>query len=176
MLKDFSLKFIDVMMGVVLGVGFQWWPDLHEPWQYIAFAFVYLNLVDYWIDYSPALKKYPLKREIDVILHTFIFFSIFYLIFSTRQTIQAVFIGYALYRAADIVWIWRMKQEAHPTSNDRIFLNTWIIQDIAEITGIGILALLIPLFTPLTLILIFIVFRLAARIFSSVRYKKIYYD
>ena len=43
-MKDFSLKFIDIMIGVVLGLGFQWWPLLQEPWQYVAFIFVYLNI------------------------------------------------------------------------------------------------------------------------------------
>jgi len=33
MLKNFSLKFVDIMVGIVLGLGFQWWPELHEPWQ-----------------------------------------------------------------------------------------------------------------------------------------------
>ena len=40
------------MVGVVLGLGFQWWPLLKEPWQYTAFIFVYLDIVDYWIDRS----------------------------------------------------------------------------------------------------------------------------
>lgn len=73
MIRDFGVKFVDIVLGVILGLGFQWWPMLHEPWQYVAFVFVYLNLIDFWIDYTPAMKKYPLKSEIDVFIHTFLF-------------------------------------------------------------------------------------------------------
>ena len=41
----FGPKFMDVMVGVVLGLGFQWWPDLREPWQFLAFVLVYLIFV-----------------------------------------------------------------------------------------------------------------------------------
>lgn len=179
LLKDFSLKFIDVMIGIVLGIGFQWWPNLNEPWQYVAFIFVYLNIVDYWIDYSPTIKKFPLKREIDVILHTFIVFSMFYVVFSTQQDIiTSFFAAFIIYRILDIIWIWRMRSEYNPSKHDNKFMTAWNLFDWIEVlfaiilSGIYIFAET----NPLLLILIFVFFRILTRIMASLRYKEIYYS
>ena len=142
MLKDFSLKFVDVMIGVVLGVGFQWWPELHDFWQHVAFLFIYLNLVDFWIDYSPTLKKFPIKREFDVIIHTFLVFLMFYMIYSVTLSIQHIFISYGIFRLLDILWIHRMRKGYPVSESDMKFLSGWNRQDIKECIGITILFIL----------------------------------
>jgi len=166
------------MIGVVLGIGFQWWGDLKETWQYIAFMFVYLNLVDYWIDYSPTVKRFPLKREIDVILHTYILFMMFYIVYATKLSIISFIVGYILYRVGDIFWIWRMFREYHKKERDKKFLYGWLSSDIFEII-VCLLLLLINHFyiiAPLIILVIFIVFRLLSRILASVYYKEVYYE
>lgn len=178
MLKDFSLKFVDVMIGVVLGVGFQWWPELKEPWQYLAFVFVYLNLVDYWIDYSPMMRTFPIKREIDVIIHTFIVFTMFLLIYSTTQSINQLLIAFILYRVLDITWIWRMKTAHHASSHDLKFVHGWRTQDLREIS-FCVLLLGLSIFFSLSaiwIILLFAAIRLLTRIFASLQYKALYYQ
>ncbi|MFH1597809.1 MAG: hypothetical protein ABIB97_01900 [Patescibacteria group bacterium] len=177
-LRNFSIKFVDIMIGVVLGVGFQWWPDLKEVWQYLAFLFVYLNLIDYWIDYSPTIKKFPLKRELDVILHTFIIFSMFFLIFNTSNSLSAFLLAFVLYRILDIVWIWRMKTVYRASAYDKKFLNSWGLQDIYEVAFTLLLLLAFWMWKgqPLYYLLIFIALRVLTRIMASLRYKKIYYS
>ena len=178
MLRDFSLKFIDIMIGVVLGIGFQWWGDLRETWQFIAFLFVYLNLVDYWIDYSPTVKRFPLKREIDVILHTYILFMMFYIVYATKLSISSFLVGYILYRVGDLFWIWRMFKEYKEKKRDKKFLFGWLGSDVFEIAVCAVLLLINLNFqiAPLALLLIFIVLRLASRILASVYYKEVYYE
>jgi hypothetical protein len=177
-LKDFSLKFIDVMIGVVLGVGFQWWPDLKELWQYLAFVFVYLNLIDYWIDYSPTIKKFPLKREMDVIIHTFIIFSMFFLIYNTRGSLTGFLGAFIFYRILDIIWIGRMKTAYKSTAYDQRFLNAWSISDISEAASALILLIISRALggNPLYYLLIFIAARIISRILASWRYQKAYYS
>jgi len=178
MLKNFGLKFVDIMLGVILGLGFQWWPQLHETWQYIAFIFVYLNLIDYWIDYSPAVRQYPFKNQYDVVLHTFIIFSMFFIIYSTLSTIFWFFLAWVFYRLADFLWLWTMKREYRPSAADLKYINTWILSDTAE----ALLALFLFYIyfsltvEPLVLLIIFIVLRLLSRVLSSVRYKKFFYE
>ena len=125
-MQKFQLKFIDIMVGVVLSLGFQWWPELNHPWQFIAFAFVYINLIDYWIDYNPTAKKYSLKLEIDVLLHTLIIFGMFLLIFATQKDIIYFFSSFIFFRIADILWLWRIKREHKIPSGDLVFFNTWL--------------------------------------------------
>ncbi|MBU1890274.1 hypothetical protein KJ782_02155 [Patescibacteria group bacterium] len=178
-LKDFSLKFIDVMLGIVLGLGFQWWPDLIEPWQYIAFIFVYINLVDYWIDYSPTIKKFPLKREVDVLLHTFIIFSMFYLVFTTQsESITTFLFAFIIYRVFDVTWIWRMSSEYNPNNYDKRFLSSWNLFDWIEIAFTATLAILVYFLSVnyLLIIMLFILLRITTRIMASLRYKAVYFS
>jgi hypothetical protein len=177
MADRFGLKFIDVMIGVILGLGFQWWPELTSAWQYIAFIFVYLNLIDYWIDYSPTLKQYPLKNQFDVVLHTCVMFAMFFLVYTTQRTIQIFLISFVFYRIIDIIWIWRMKTEYNPPAREQIFLNTWSISDIIESIGALLIIMFSLLFSAPSLIyiMIFIILRLASRLFASIRYKSVYY-
>ncbi|MBI4133440.1 hypothetical protein HY478_02395 [Candidatus Uhrbacteria bacterium] len=175
--QNFSLKFIDIMVGVVLGLGFQWWADLREPWQYIAFIFVYLNLIDYWIDYSPTLKRFPPKHEPDLIVHVFIGFTMFLLVYATRGTPLGFFLTFLVYRIADIWWTINMRRDYRPEPKDLIFINTWLRFDIIEALGAGVLALAthavaVP---PLVLIILFVVFRLLTRALASVRYRKVFF-
>jgi len=176
-MKDFALKFIDIMIGIVLGLGFQWWPDLREPWQYAAFIFAYLSVIDYWIDTAPALKKYPPKRELDLILDVAIMFALFLFIYSTRESILYFFITFIVFRVIDFLWILRVKWEYEPMQHDGLVINTWLSFNSAEIiaaSGLVLLNFVYPL-SPLILLSIFIIFRLISRIFSSFRYKRVYF-
>lgn len=173
----FQLKFIDVMVAVVLGLGFQWWPELKEPWQYLAFAFAYLNLIDYWIDYNPTAKKFALKLEADVVLHTIIIFSMFLLVFATQKSLWYFFFAFTFYRMADIVWLWFIKKKHKTLGEDLIFIHTWLWSDIVEALaalGFGFLASR-ELFGPLYLLTAFVLVRIVTRAISSLRYKKIFY-
>jgi hypothetical protein len=176
-IKDFSLKFIDVMIGIVLGLGFQWWTSLHEPWQYAAFIFSYLDIVDYWIDYGPSLKKFPPKREIDVLLDVAIMFSLFLYIFTTQATILAFFGAFAFSRILDFFWLLSSKVEYRPTGSDKAFVDTWIAFDLIEtILALGLCgAAMFFNSSPLFLLVAFIILRIILRIAASLRYKKVHF-
>ncbi|MFH0987813.1 MAG: hypothetical protein V1763_00390 [Parcubacteria group bacterium] len=174
----FGLKFVDVMVGIVLGLGFQWWPDLHEPWQYIAFVFIYLNLIDYWVDYSPALKKFPPRRELDLITHIFIMFMMFLLVYSTRGTIAFMFLTFTVYRIVDICWLYSIKREHQLDSSDKVYVNTWLKFDFMESLFSVILFFIcqsFASFSPLWALSVFILLRVATRILSSVSYRRVFF-
>ncbi len=176
-MKDFSLKFIDIMVGIVLGLGFQWWPDLIAPWQYLAFVFVYLDIVDYWIDYSPSLKKFPPKREIDVFLDLGIMFTLFLYIYSTKLTIGYFLIACSIFKLLDYFWLLSSKKEYHPTGSDKLFVDTWMKFNLVEVvvTLAFIGCTLLFNLKPLLVILLFIGFRITMRILASYRYKKVHF-
>lgn len=176
-MKEFSLKFIDIMIGVVLGLGFQWWPNLQESWQYLAFAFAYVDIIDYWIDYSPSLKKFPPKRELDLILDVAIMFSLFLYIYAAQTTIWYLFAAFIAFRAADALWLLRARHEHQPTHLDKVFLDTWLQFDLIEITvALGLIGASSWLkFAPIGILIAFIVFRVAMRVLASFRYKKVYF-
>lgn len=177
-MKNFSLKFIDILIGLVLGLGFQWWPLFQHPWQYAAFIFVYLDIVDYWIDYAPSLKKFPPKREVDVMLDISIMFALFLYIYSTLISVTYLFIVFIVWRILDYFWLLSSKHEYHPTGLDKIFVDTWMQFNLLEAlvtAGLIGMYLFYPV-APLTLLIVFIVFRIAIRILASFRYKKIHFD
>lgn len=176
-MKNFSLKFIDIMVGIVLGLGFQWWPNLTESWQYIAFFFVYFDIVDYWIDYGPSLKKFPPKKEIDVMLDIAIMFSLFLYIYTTQLEIIYFLGAFVLLRILDYFWLLSSKYEYHPTGTDKVYINTWLKFDLIEVilslALIG-LVILLPL-SSFKILSVYISFRVIIRIFASWQYKKVHF-
>ncbi len=176
-MKQFVLKFIDIMIAIILGLGFQWWPNLVEPWQYVAFFFAYFSTVDYWIDYVPALKKYPPKTEIGLLADILVLFSMFLLIYSAQKSITYFFVAFALFRAVDFIWMWRIRREYTLFANDTIFFNTWLkFEGVEALVALGFAAFAANFSTQaLYLLLGFVVFRIVMRILASFRYKKIHF-
>ena len=175
-IKSIKLKILFTLI-IILGLGFQWWAELREPWQYLAFVFAYLNIIDYWIDYNPLAKKYTLKLEIDVILHTIIIFSMFLLIFGTQKTLAYFLIAFAFYRLADILWIWRIKKEHRVPHSDLIFLNTWFKYDFVEMfVCIGLYFLIgQDILSQMSILVMFVCIRVITRFIESKSYKKVFY-
>lgn len=175
-MKTFSLKFLDIMVGIVLGLGFQWWVALKEPWQYIAFLFAYLDIVDYWIDYGPSLKRFPPKREVDILLDVSIMFALFLYIYTTQLSIVYFLGSFALLRVLDFFWLLSSKHEYHPKGVEGIFVDTWLKLDAIEAIATGALVFLASrgLMTSLTVLLVYIAIRVAIRAAASLRYKKLH--
>lgn|SRR3989338_5463937 len=176
-LQQFGQKYIDIMIGIVLGLGFQWWTDLVAPWQYLAFIFIYLNLIDYWIDYSPTLKKYPLKDQVDIFIHSLIIFSMFLLTLATKKTLDYFLFAFILYRVGDLLWLVRIKWEYSVFERDRKFIVSWSIFDSVEILAAAAIigAGHIYGISVLLLFLSFVIIRVTTRILASVSYKQLYY-
>ena len=175
-IKNFSIKFIDIMIGIVLGLGFQWWEGLREPWQYVAFIFVYLDVTDYWIDYGPTLKKWPPKKEIDVFLDLAFCFALFLYIYSTQTLVIYFIMAFGLIKILDFLWLYSSKLEYHPTNFYKKYIDTWMITNVVEI-ALSAFILLIAAMTNLssfTILITFIVMRVATRIIASYNYKKVY--
>lgn len=165
------------MIGIILGLGFQWWPNLQYSWQYIAFIFVYLDIVDYWIDYSPSLKKFPPKQEIDFFIDIAIMFSLFLYIYATQLTIIYFLTTFIVFRVLDYFWLLRSKYEYKPIGDDKLFVDTWLLFNLIEGLVSAIIIGSVIIFQPssLSALLGFIIFRIAVRIFTSFRYKKIHF-
>jgi len=176
-MKAFGLKFIDVMIGVILGLGFQWWPNLQEPWQYLAFIFVYLSIIDYWIDTAAALKKYPPKRELDLMLDIAILFLLFLYIYAAQRTVLYLLTVFVVARVLDSLWVLRVFSEYQLTTADRHIFDTWLRQMLAEVLlAIALIGTaLLSSVSSLTIIVGFIAFRIAVRILASFRYKRVYF-
>ena len=176
-LANISLKFMDIMIGVVLGLGFQWWPNLHEPWQYVAFIFVYIDLVDYWIDYSSSLKAFPPKRELDIMLDVAVIFMMFLYIYTTQLSIVNFLASFIAFKIVDTLWLARVKSEYQPAGRERKFVHSWLTFNAVEIVyTIAMLIVLLEYTLASPAILgTFIVFRLATRVLASLQYKEVYF-
>lgn len=173
-----TIKLVDIMIGVVLGLGFQWWPSLHEPWQYVAFIFVYFDLVDYWIDYSTSLKRLPPRRELTILLDIAVIFTMFLYIYATQLSILEFLAAFIAFKVVDTFCLIRARVEHHPSKHDRHFVRAWIWSNLFEVVGTGALIAWTyhePLTAPIMLG-IFIALRLATRVWASLQYKEVYFS
>ena len=171
---SFTLKFIDIMIGIVLGLGFQSWPSLHESWQFIAFIFVYVSIIDYWIDTAPTLKRYPPKRELDLLLDVAMMFTLFLYIYSTTQTITYFFAAFLVFRGMDSFWLVRVLRQYRESSQDRHVFMTWITFNTIEMAVVVVILAIGEMWYihPMLLVSAFIAIRLASRVLSSIRYRR----
>jgi len=172
-LKDFTIKFIDIIIGIVLGFGFQSWANITETWQYVAFFFAYLTVVDYWIDYIPTVRKFPPKSEIDLLGDIAILFLMFLLIYATQFTVTYFLIVYAIFRIVDDLWMTHIRYQYQLSNRDKLFFNTWFIFGSIECLVAILLVVLISIFhfAPLMIFAIFVIFRIIMRVLGSLRYK-----
>ncbi len=164
------------MIGIVLGLGFQWWPNLTEPWQYFAFVFVYVDIIDYWIDYAPSLRKFPPKREVDIILDMAIMFSLFLYIYATQESIVYFLVAFVLLRVLDVIWLIRARHE-HPSHQELMFVTTWLWFNVIEAVVVGVFILL-SIFVnlqPMILMILTALLWVIMRIGASIRYKKVHF-
>lgn len=175
-LGSLTIKFIDIMIGVVLGLGFQWWGSLQEPWQFAAFIFVYFDLVDYWVDYSASLKKLPPRRELGMLLDVAVVFTMFLYIYATQLPLMYFLLAFIGFRLVDILCLLRAKAENRPTPHEAKFLRAWMVNNTVEALYTAGLLLVIGNFSPAVLLGVFIVLRLATRVWASLQYKKVYFS
>ena len=176
--RDFSLKFADIIIAVFLGLGFQWWFDLKEVWQYIAFVFVYIDIIDYWVDYSPSVKKFPPKAELDLLLNVLIMFALFFYLASTRMTIWYFLGSFASIRILDYFLLLSMKSGYKPSGKDGVYIDTWLNFNLiyAILTMIFVVVAKFSSLNPLILLFAFFAYRLTLRIWSSVKYKSVFFS
>lgn len=175
-MKNFGLKFIDIMVGVVLGLGFQWWPNLTNGWQYAAFIFAYIDIVDYWIDYAASLKRFPPKREIDLMLDVAIIFTLFLYIYSTQLTIVYFFLAFVLFRVFDTLWSVRALREYDLTNKDTLYLRTWSKLNVCEM-ALTLFAVYVNyqwIVDPALLLTAYIVFRIITRTIAGFVYGRLH--
>lgn len=176
MSKDFSAKFIDIMIGIVLGLGFQWWIVLREPWQFIAFIFAYIDIIDYWIDYGPSLKRFPPKKEWDVLLDVGIVFALFLYVYSTQINILYFLGAFILLRILDFLWLLSSKAEYQTSGTEKIYVATWLRFDLIEVffvfalIGVNIFFV----FPTIITLAIYIPFRFLIRVLASMKYRRTY--
>ena len=177
-IRDFSLKFSDVIIAVILGLGFQWWFDLKETWQYIAFVFVYIDIIDYWVDYSPSVKKFPPKTKTDLLLNVFIMFCLFFYLASTRMTIWYFLSSFASIRILDYFLLLAMKNGYNPSGKDKIYIDTWLNFNLvyAVLTIIFIIATRFSSLNPLIILFTFFTYRIIMRVWSSFKYKSVFFE
>ena len=164
------------MVGVVLGLGFQLCLTLHQPWQFVAFIFAYIDIIDYWIDYGPSLKRFPPKKEWDILLDVGIVFSLFLYIYSTQINVIYFLGAFILLRVLDFFWLLSSKVEYQTSGTDKIFVATWLRFDLIEaffaLALIGVSYFFA--FPAIIILAIYVPFRFLIRILASLRYRKAY--
>jgi hypothetical protein len=177
-LGKLSIKFLDIMIGVVLGLGFQWWPNLNQPWEFAAFIFVYFDLVDYWIDYSASIKKFPPRKELGILLDVAVIFTMFLYIYTTQLTLVYFLAAFVLFRVVDTLCLWRTRIEHRPAGRDSRFVQAWINNNLIEVAySVGLVWLAYEqVFSVPVLLGTFIVLRLATRVIASLQYKEVYFS
>ncbi len=115
-----SIKFLDVMFGAVMALGFTEWFKVPEhtsqslltPTVELGmFLFSYLILIDMWIKYDPTMRRFPTKHPHLLIIDLFMVFTMFFLvhnsIFNNRNFLGTI----VVLRAVGSLWSQRTMME-----------------------------------------------------------------
>ncbi len=175
-MKTIRLKFVDLMVGIVLGAGFLWVTNFHQPWQYLAFLFVYLDILDYWLDHSSAQAKFPSKRIFDLVLTILTVLAIFSYTFTIQFGLWPLLLAFGLFKFFDFIWLIRVEKQHRPHGEEKMFVNSWIICDILEVGfALAMIILLLQIsIQPMTLLIIFIIFRVLVWLLATQSHKKLF--
>ena len=127
--------------------------------------------------YGPSLKKFPPKKEIDVLLDVSIVFAMFLFIFTAQLQIWNFLSAYILLMVFDYFWLFSSDREYKPLGHDKLYLETWMRLHVVEVifATMLILAAKFVLFTaPTVVLIIFIIFIVVVRLWGSFRYRRAY--
>lgn len=92
-----SIKFLDVMFGAVIALGFNEWFRVPEhTYQSLLspsvelgiFLFSYLVLIDVWIKYDPTIRQFPTKHPHLLIIDMLLVLTMFFLVHSSIFNFQ----------------------------------------------------------------------------------------
>ncbi len=120
-----SIKFLDVMFGAVVALGFgQWFSVPERPMLSLAaFLFAHIILIDIWINYDPTVRKFPTKRPYMLILDLALIFSMAFLIHYSMLDLQKFLMSIVALRLIGVAWSERPLQEYKMKKSDTAYLK-----------------------------------------------------
>ncbi|MBI4177014.1 MAG: hypothetical protein HY516_01470 [Candidatus Aenigmarchaeota archaeon] len=108
-----SIKFLDVMFGAIIAIGFGQWFSVSERANifFAAFIFAHIMLIEIWINYDPTVRKYPTKNPYFLILDLALIFTMSFLIYYSMFDLQKFLVSVIALKAVGGLWAERPLKE-----------------------------------------------------------------
>ncbi|MEW6619421.1 MAG: hypothetical protein AB1422_08830 [bacterium] len=156
--SKYLFSFIDVMYGVILGIGFSNFEKISSAMGYILFFFTYIVVVSDWIivhetDFEKPYSETKWRFATDTII-LFVIYKLIYTSSSKEITYYWIWVSglFILYSFWDILLFFEHGRKKAPTK-----VKVWIITDSIGVVIFVLFAILVLLgLIPYTLLTIFI--------------------
>ncbi len=120
-----SIKFLDVMFGAIVAIGFgQWFSvDERESLFFISFLFAHIILIDVWVNYDPTVRKFPTKNPYFLVLDLALIFTMAFLIYYSMSSLHRFLLSIIALRLVGVLWSERSLIEYKPGKPDATYLK-----------------------------------------------------
>ncbi|MBI2084970.1 MAG: hypothetical protein HYT71_00475 [Candidatus Aenigmarchaeota archaeon] len=161
-----SIKFLDVMFGAIIALGFGQWFSVpeREIIFFIAFVFAHTILIDVWINYDPTIRKFPTKNPYFLILDLALIFTMAFLVYYSMFNLQRFLVSAAVLRTIGILWSERPLKEYKIRGSDSSYLKYVRKRNFFEAAAFALLAYAYAAIDPsaatVAMIPVWVIFRL----------------
>ncbi len=137
-----SIKFLDVMFGAIIALGFGQWFSVAERDTifFISFVFAHIMLIDVWINYDPTIRKFPTKNPYFLILDLTLIFTMTFLIYYSMFSLQKFLVAVVALRLIGVVWAERPIREYKIRGTDKSYLKYISKRNLFEAAAFAVLA------------------------------------
>ncbi len=121
---EISHKFVNLMFGIMLILGFLDWAGVSNTLQYVLFLFTYVLLITYWMAHRNYLNHFPPKNLLGVIIDITAMAVLFLTIKAALLPLGFYFAALAILRAVDALGITRMISDYVSSRKDVLHLKS----------------------------------------------------
>ncbi len=120
-----SIKFLDVMFGAIIAIGFGQWFAVSERESlfFVSFLFAHVMLIDVWVNYDPTVRKFPTKNPYFLILDLALIFTMSFLIYYSMFNLQRFLLSIIALRLVGVFWSERPLKEYKLNRYDTAYLK-----------------------------------------------------
>ncbi len=141
-----SIKFLDVMFGAIIALGFGQWFSVseREGLFFMSFLFAHVILIDVWVNYDPIVRKFPTKNPYFLILDLAMIFTMSFLIYYSMFHLQRFLLSIIALRLAGIFWSERPLKEYKLNGSDAAYLKYVRDRNFMEAAAFALALLVLP--------------------------------
>ncbi len=170
-----SIKFLDVMFGAIIAIGFgQWFAVAERPSIFfIAFLFAHIMLIEVWINYDPTIRRFPTKNPYFLILDLALIFTMSFLIYYSMFDLNKFLLAIIVLKAVGGLWAERPLKEYKIKGSNLSYLKYMRKRNSLEILPFLFIFYLSDKLSPNVLLTLVIAAWMAFRLYDAARIKNV---
>ncbi|MBI4168188.1 MAG: hypothetical protein HY515_04485 [Candidatus Aenigmarchaeota archaeon] len=170
-----SIKFLDVMFGAIIAIGFGQWFAVSDRATvfFAAFLFAHIMLIEIWINYDPTVRKFPTKNPYFLILDLALIFNMSFLIYYSMFDLQKFLMSIIALKVVGGLWAERPLKEYKIRGSNLSYLKYIRKRNLLETVPFLFLYHLAGRLDPSVLLTMIVFVWLAFRVYDAARVENI---